>query len=125
MARTSGTTRAASTARARTTVLPNPIEMTFRRVTRGGGHEFTFDLDVRAGDATDLAIVSPFLQEHAYHEEDLLTPATNEMRGVRVSTDRPLFVFSRGTEVLLSVQVDLSAAKPRVMGTEEVNVRVR
>jgi len=106
-------------------MLPYPIEMTFRHVARGGGQDITFDLDVRAGDATDLEIVSPFVPEYSYHEEDLLTPATNGMRGIRVSTLRPLFVFSRGAEVLLSVQVDLSAAKPRVMGTEAVNVRVR
>lgn len=125
MARTSGVTRAASTVRSRAAVLPFPIEMKFRHVVRGGGQDVTFDLDVRAGDASDLDIVSPFLPEYSYHEEALLTPATNGLRGIRVSTERPLFVFSRGDEVLLSVQVDLSAAKPRVMGAEALNVRVR
>lgn len=129
MARISGTARAASTvraaARARTAPAGHPIEMRFRRIARSGGHDITFDLDVRAGDATDLAIVCPFHPEHAYHEEDLLSPATNEMRGIRVSTDRPVFVFSNESDVLLSVQVNLSGARPREMGEENPGVRVR
>lgn len=129
MARISGTARAAGTLRAvtrsRATPMAHPIEMKFMRVARSGGHDITFDLDVRAGEATDLAIVDPFHPEHAYYEEDLLSPATNGIRGVRVSTDRPLFVFSNGVDVLLSVQVDLSSPRARVMGTENPGVRVR
>ncbi len=129
MARISGTARAASTvkaaARSRTAPPAHPIEMRFRRIARSGGHDITFDLDVRAGDATDLAIVSPFHPEHAYHEEDLLSSATNEMRGIRVSTDRPLFVFSNDAEVLLSVQVNLSGARPREMGEDHPGVHIR
>ncbi len=129
MARISGTTRAASTvkaaARSRTAPLAHPIEMTFRRITRAGGHDITFDLEVRAGDATDLAIVCPFHPEHAYHEEDLLSPATNEMRGIRVSTDRPMFVFSTDADVLLSVQVNLSGGRARELGEDHPGVRIR
>jgi hypothetical protein len=126
MARTS---RAASTAAkgaaSRTVAAGPPIVMTFSHIARAGGHEVIFDLEVRGGAATDMAIVSPFLQDRSLFEKDLLTPATNQMRGIRISTDRPQFLFSNANGVLLSVQVDLGSGKPRVIGTPAGLVTVR
>jgi hypothetical protein len=119
------TTVRAAVARTAATASGPPIEVAFKHVVRHGGQEVSFDLDVRGGVATELDIVSPFLPERSLYEDNLLSPATTEMRGVRISTERPLLLLGNAGGLVASVQVDLASGKPRVIGTPEGPIRVR
>jgi len=127
MARTRATSRLVEAVHAtgKKAVAGPPVEMKFKNLRRIGGSDVAFDLEVRAGDATDVAIVSPFMPDNPLFEHDILASATCQMRGVRVSTLRPMFVFSGNSGITASVQVDLSSGRPRVMGEPVGNVYVR
>ena len=112
-------------AAARRTVAGPPVEMKFKNLTRIGGSDVAFDLEVRAGDSTDLAIVNPFMPDNPIFEHDILASATCQVRAVRVSTLRPMFVFTGNAGITASVQVDLGSGRPRVMGEPVGNVYVR
>lgn len=106
-------------------VVGPPVEMEFKRVRRLGGSEIAFDLNVRGGNSTDIAIVNPFIPDHVYYDDEILASATHEMRDIRASSLRPLFMFTNGAAVVASVQVDLSSSRPRVIGTPGGSVHVR
>ena len=127
MARTRATSRLveAVAATTRTTAVGPPVEMKFKNVNRIGGSDVAFDLEVRAGDSTDLAIVNPFMPDNPIFEHDILASATCQVRAVRVSTLRPMFVFTGNAGITASVQVDLGSGRPRVMGEPVGNVYVR
>lgn len=125
MARTRATGGDAVLAAARTTVVGPPVEMKFKNVKRIGGSEMAFDLEVRAGDATDLTIISPYIPDNPLFEHDILASATCQIRAIRVSTLRPMFVFTGSAGILASVQVDLGSGRPRVMGEPAGSVYVR
>lgn len=101
------------------------VEMKFKNVKRIGGSEVSFDLDVRAGNSTDIAIVSAFTPDNSMFEHDILVSATCEMRDIRISTERPVFVFTNRGAVVASVQVDLGAARTRTIGTPLGSVYIR
>ena len=109
----------------RTTVVGPPIEMKFKNLKRIGGSGVAFDLEVRAGDSTDVAILNPYIPDNPLYEHDILASATCNIRGVRVSILRPIFVFTGSAGVMARVQVDLGSSRPRVMGETVGSVYVR
>lgn len=118
MARTSGTAKAAAS-RSTTTaarVGGPPIEITFKHIEKLGGSELLLDLQVRGGDATHMEIMSPFLQDRVLFEKPLLAPAATRLGHIRVSTHRPIFVFSNATGEILRATVDVSSGVPRLVG---------
>jgi hypothetical protein len=101
------------------------VEMKFKNVKRFGGSGVSFDLDVRAGSSTDIAIVNPFIPDNSLFEHEILASATCEMRDIRISTDRPVFLFTNEGAMVASVQMDLGSSRPRVVGAPVGNVYVR
>lgn len=101
------------------------VEMKFRNLRRLGGSDFGFDLEVRAGNATDIAIVNPFIPDNSLFEHEILSPGTCQMRGIRVSTDRPTFVFTSEGAIVASAQVDLASSRPRVIGAAAGTIHIR
>ena len=117
--------RAATSSTSRTSASSSPITLAIKDVERASGHEYVLDIEIRPGDATRLKIVNQFLQDRPLFEKAMNTPATNAMRDVRIASDRPIFLFLGASGELGRVQVDLGAARPRVIGTATGNVTLR
>lgn len=111
------------TTRKATTVGP-AVELRFHNIRRSGGCDITFDLDVRPGTANRMKIEDPMLARTLV-EETFFTSGTTQLRELRVSTERPVFVFEHMGQEVASAQVELGSGRPHVFGVDDRDVILR
>jgi hypothetical protein len=101
------------------------VEMTFKNVRLRAGRDVTLDLEVRPGTADLMDVTTELLNDRPLYSASFLSNVTAIHRGMRLSTDRPVFHFKHMGKVVANVQVDFRSGRPQVFGKVTGAVTVR
>lgn len=101
------------------------VELRFRGVQRQGGNAVMFDLEVHPGTATKMHIHASPVTTADTVERVFYGSMSQYFRGLRVSSERPEFVFTDANNTSVTAEVNLGTGRPRVIDGDSEHIRVR